>query len=239
MHTNGSPVSITTWPLVVKAPAATSGHISYQVYVRDSGKQPIQVTANSLHIGGACQKLSMSPGKFTLQPGQIKTVTVTDATPHATDVLASFTGTGEHAHGFAAGATVGSRLVVGHPHDGTSCAVALHASRPVPVVPPGFPVVGLGGDHRGRRARAVARWPLCRTSRALVVMIAVVVLVIVAGICVVVWINSPMRHRAPRRSYHPERHTSARLPTPHEDKPADIEVRLSEEMKRWAREAIK
>lgn len=140
MQHNGSPVSITAWPVVVKAPAESSGHITYQVSVKDSGPQPINVKASSLHLGGACQKLSMSPQAFTLKPGQVKVVNVTDATPHATDVLASFTGTAVHVKGFATGATVGTRLIVGKPHDGATCTTTLHSSKPLPVVAPGFPV---------------------------------------------------------------------------------------------------
>lgn len=145
MQGKTSPVSVTAWPLVVKAPSETTGHVTYQVTVRNSSSQPIDVKAGSLHLGGACQSLTETPAKFTLRPGQIENVKVTDPNGHATDVLATFTATAEHVHGLAAGAAVSSRLIVGHVKDKPSqCskAISLQSSRPATVTP-GHGISGL------------------------------------------------------------------------------------------------
>lgn len=114
-------LSIEAFPLVVKAP--TGGAVHYTVTVRNDGTHPIDVTASTLHLGGACEKLTFSPVKFELAPGHQQHVTVGAPAGVAEDYLSQFAGKVHGSSGINVSAAVGTRLIVGKPAAGTSCAV--------------------------------------------------------------------------------------------------------------------
>jgi hypothetical protein len=130
-------LSIEAFPLVVKAP--TGGAVHYTVTVRNDGTHAIDVTATTGHLGGACEKLTFSPAKFELAPGQQQHVTVGAPAGVAEDYLSEFSGKVHGSSGINVSAAVGTRLIVGKPSAGASCAVK--ATTPVPpAASVGFPL---------------------------------------------------------------------------------------------------
>jgi hypothetical protein len=62
-----------------------------QVTLYNEGAKPLDIAANTLHIGGTCGNLRISPDHFTLAAGTHKVITVTDSIPNA-DLAARFSG---------------------------------------------------------------------------------------------------------------------------------------------------
>lgn len=93
-----------------------------QVTLYNQGGKPLNISSSTLHVGGTCGNLHISPEHFTLAAGTHKVITVTDTIPNA-DLAARFSGHVPGQGGISTSGAMAARFITGKPAGTGACAV--------------------------------------------------------------------------------------------------------------------
>lgn len=122
-------------PLAFRAPAAPA---TGKVTIYNQGTKPLDVVTSTLHLGGNCGTLHVTPSRFSLAPGHHLTAMVTDPVANA-NLGAKFNAVIHGQKGLGTSGGIAVRFVTGHPVGSAVCAASPKAV-PLHTVSAGTPL---------------------------------------------------------------------------------------------------
>lgn len=97
-----------------------------KVTIYNQGAKPLNITSSTIHLGGQCGTLHVTPSAFHLAAGHHLTATVTDQVANAS-LGARFAATVNGQHGIGTSGGIAVRFTTGHPVGSAVCATSQKA----------------------------------------------------------------------------------------------------------------